>query len=371
MKKTTLSLLLVLCLCFTAIAQTVHRDTVFTKALIPGTLDTLRSRTITTTTTTVAAVTIPVDTIRYVNTGGGMVTIGGTTSNPINCSSNTTYQYLTINMSGKTGTAVTISGKTNVHIHRLKILNAPSYAIFILNSTNITIDSCFMNGVAAGVVASGGSNIKVNNNQVKNCNGNGTLWTFGHPFQFIGVGGTGNTINYNRIENIAGVAVNPHDGISTYKCFPTDTLFIIGNMMRGGQRALQPDGKSGGACFITIADVTGSNQVARGNIGVNVGYAGIQCIGSGTNVKIDHNSLYSAVTPISLVGYSIQDKNQIYCGYNRTKWTNSAGRTSPDGSGVPQYWLSSSPKPVGWSTNTWNDSGINSTILPTTLITFQ
>jgi len=40
---------------------------------------------------------------------------------------------------------------------------------------------------------------------------------YGHAIQLNGVIGGGNQINNNRIENIAGVALNPHDILNLYK----------------------------------------------------------------------------------------------------------------------------------------------------------
>jgi hypothetical protein len=289
---------------------------------------------------------------------------GGIISGPVICQSNTTYKYLTIDLTNTPySKGFNVSGKTNVHITHCKIINGKSWAVWIgSGSSNIVCDSNLVSNIGAAFYAENSSSIKFNANQVLNVNGNGTLWTFGHDFQFVNISGSGNQINYNKGEDIAGVAINPHDRISVYKCFPSDTIFICYNQFRGGQRALNSTG-NGGACGITVTDVSGNLQVVRGNILVNTGYAGIQCIGSGTRVKIDHNKVFSAVTPISLLGISIQDANQIYFGYNQVKWYRSNGT-------IFNYWTSSSPIPIGWNTNTWS-ANIDGSILPLKLITWQ
>lgn len=327
-------------------------------------LDTLVTATTTTTAVTTA---IKKDTLKY-KPPVPVYTVSG----PITCQSNTTYKYLTIDLSKSPySKGFNVSGKTNVHITHCRIINSKSFAVWVGNgSSNIIADSNFVSNIGAGFYAENSSAIKFNANQVLNVNGNGTLWTFGHDFQFVNISGYGNQVNYNRGEDIAGVAVNPHDRISIYNCFPKDTIQVIGNWFRGGQLKLDATG-NGGACGITIADVSGNLQVVRNNILVNTGYAGIQCIGSGTGVKIDHNLVYSANTPISLLGFSIQDKNLIYCGYNRCNWMNSKGVTALNSSGVPQYWLSTSPKPLDWATNKWADPTIAANILPAVIITMK
>lgn len=362
MKKLFIALIL-----FSASFVALGQTTIVVTKIVQPNLDTL----ITTTTTTVSVSSVthiykpPVNPPPPTNPGG-------TISGPVTCQSNTTYKYLTIDLTNSPySKGFNVSGKTNVHITHCKIINGKSFGVWVGgNSSNVLADSNLVSNIGAAFYAENSSSVKFNGNQVLNVNGNGTLWTFGHDFQFVNISGKGNEIKYNKGEDIAGVAINPHDRISVYKCFPSDTIFVCYNSFRGGQRALQSGG-GGGACGITIADVSGGLQVVRGNKLVNTGYAGIQCIGSGTGVKIDHNLTYSSVTPISLLGFSIQDKNLIYCGYNKTNWTNSKGVSKPDGSGVPQYWLSSSPKPVDWATNTWQDASITAKILPDVLIDWK
>lgn len=284
--------------------------------------------------------------------------------------SNFNISGLLIDASNAKTTLITLTNCSNVHITKCKLVNTTNFAINLTNCTNVVVDSCFITNVGFGVIVNSGTGIKINSNQMLNINGIDSAY-FGHAVQFIGVSGGGNQINYNRVENIAGVAKHPHDVVSVYKSngIRGDSIQVIGNWFRGGQTSLWPTAYSG-ACGITIADVSGSYQVVRGNILVNTGYAGIQCIGTGGVIKIDHNTVFSTNTPVSLLGFSIQDKNQIECSYNVCNWMNSKGVTKPDGSGVPQYWLSSSPTPIGWSTNKWQ-APITANILPATIITMK
>src|ERR1700760_4985754 len=134
----------------------------------------------------------------------------------VTAKSNTTYSGLVIDLGKGSGTGFTLNGVSNVHITNCKIINTTSYAIFVNNCSNITIDNCFISNVAFGVNVLSSKGVKVNSNQFLNINGNNAKGMFGHAVQFNGVSGGGNQINSNRIENIVGVAQNPHDMLSLY-----------------------------------------------------------------------------------------------------------------------------------------------------------
>jgi len=296
-----------------------------------------------------------------------------TSSGPITAKSYTTYSGLVINLNGSGTTGITLQNLTNVHITNCKIINTTGFAINIYNCSNVTIDNCLISNVGFGVYAQGNSkNIKVNNNQFLNINGINTS-SLGHAVQYNGVNGGGNQVNYNHIENIAGVAVHPHDMINLYQCngLQGDSIQVIGNWIRGGQLTLWPNSYSGAAGII-MADVAGSYQVCRNNILVNPGYAGIQCIGTGYGIKIDHNQVFSTRTAINSNAINILDKTQIEVSYNKTNWTNHNGINALLSDGETQYYLGSpaSPWPKNFGTNNWR-SGITATILPTTIITLN
>jgi len=293
-----------------------------------------------------------------------------TTSGPITLASNTTISGKLIDLAGANTVGITGNGVTNVHITKCKIINNTNFGILLNGCTNITIDSCYISNVGFGVYAqSGSSQIKVNGNYFLNINGISTAF-LGHAVQFNGVNGGGSQINNNRVENIAGVAIHPHDMLNVYQSngLPGDSIQVIGNWIRGGQYYFWPDANSGAAGII-MGDVGGSYQVCRNNILVNTGYSGIQCNGTGTHIKIDHNQMFSTYAPVSHQAITILDANQIECSYNQTNWTNYNKLNVLYSDGETQYYLGStpSPTPVGFSTNTWK-ANITANILPSSLI---
>jgi hypothetical protein len=243
-------------------------------------------------------------------------------------------------------------------------MNSTNDGIQLNNCTNVTIDSCFVTNVRAGVNAMQCQSIKVNHNQFLNMNG---PFPSGNFVQLNNVSGSGIQVNYNRCEDIAGVAQHPQDGISIYQCdgLPGDSVQVIGNWIRGGQ--VQND--SGGGAGIVLGDVGGSYQVARNNIVVNGGFVGMQVQG-GSHIKMDHNTIYSISTPYSNCGlcygnYSGASSSNIYMGYNKVKFFQKSGAE------MDAWWDPSSAfQPDGWSTNILKAS-IDASILPATLITMN
>jgi len=318
-------------------------------------------------------------------TGGtttGGTTTGGTTTGGTNTGTTTKFVYKAsapISLSGQNN--ITISGDAidvnngstvgirlnncnNVHITKCKIMNSTSDGIQLSNCTNVTIDSCFITNVRAGVNAMQCTTVKVNNNQFLNMNG---PFPSGNFVQLNNVNGGGIQVNYNRCEDIAGVAKHPQDGISIYQCdgLPGDSVQVIGNWIRGGQ--VQND--SGGGAGIVIGDVGGSYQVARNNIVVNGGFVGMQVQG-GSHIKMDHNTIYSISTPYSNCGlcygnYSGQVSSDVYMGYNKVKFFQKSGAE------MDAWWDPSTAfQPNGWSTNILKAS-IDESILPADIITMN
>lgn len=262
-------------------------------------------------------------------------TVGGKVSSPITCKSNTTYSGLTIDMNGLNNqAAINISGCTNVHITNCKVINAKNFAVLIQNSQNITIDYNFFNNVGFGVWAVNGTlnTIKINYNQFLNINGIDTK-SLGHAIQFSSVQGGGSSISYNRIENIQGKALHPHDQISLYTSNGKigDSIMVVGNWIRGGQVFFWPGttGGASGACGIGFGDNGGTYQVVRGNILVNPGYIGIQAAG-GSHLRADHNKIYSASWGVSGAGMVWQNltgkpSTDVIYSYNQIKFLNAQG----------------------------------------------
>jgi hypothetical protein len=309
-------------------------------------------------------------------TGTPTGTTGGTTgtnstnpnyvsSGPITAKSNTTYSGLLIDLGNSSTTGINLNGVSNVHITNCKIINGAGFGINLNNCSNVTIDNTFISNIGFGIYAQNSVTVKVNGNQMLNINGINTS-SLGHAVQFNNVTGSGNQINNNRIENIAGVAVHPHDLINLYKSYglPGDSIQVIGNWIRGGQMSLWPNSGSG-AAGIVIGDLGGDYQVCRNNILVTPGYVGIQAQG-GNHIMVDHNIVYSDPTPASLVGmswgnYSGLSSSDVTYAYNQVKWYNYKGLEDN--------------KPANTSgltsvNNTWG-ANISASILPLTIITMK
>ena len=281
---------------------------------------------------------------------------------------NVTIKNLSIDVAGESEICINLINCQNVHITRCRLINTASYAINLYNCRSITIDSCYISNVGFGVYAVNGcAKIKVNANQILNVNGiNSSL--LGHAIQFNGVSGGGNQINNNRIENIAGQALHPHDQINVYKSngLPGDSIQVMGNWIRGGQQNLWPD-KNSGAAGIVVGDVGGSYQVCRNNIVVNGGRIGIQAQG-GRHIKVDHNKIYGAKLPITQVGlawgnWSGLPTSDVVYACNKVKWYNFEG--SP-----VHHFESNEHGAVKLIGNIWG-AAIDENILPPRIITMK
>ena len=287
-------------------------------------------------------------------------------SAPINLSgqSNITISGDSINVNNGGTIGIHLSNCNNVHITRCKIMNSNTDGIQLSNCTNVTIDSCFITNVRAGVNAMFSVTVKVNNNQFLNMNG---PFPSGNFVQFNNVSGGGCQINYNKCEDIVGVAQHPQDGLSVYQSngLPGDSIMVIGNYIRGGQVLHD----SGGAAGIVLGDVGGTYQVARYNVLVNPGSVGAQVQG-GSHIKMDHNTIYSTATSYSVGGiaygnYSGAASTDITMSYNKIKYYQTSGAE------LDAWWDPSTvSQPQGWSTNILN-ANISSSILPSVIITLN
>src|SRR5258708_33188113 len=212
-----------------------------------------------------------------------------------------------------------------------------------------------------GVYAQASTTIKVNKNHILNVNGVSTSY-FGHAIQFDHVSGAGNRINYNKIENIAGVAIHPHDQISVYQSngLLGDSIQVIGNWIRGGQLYHWPTSSSG-AAGIVLGDVGGSYQVARGNLLVNALAIAADCTAS--NLKVDHNRIYAEQQSNNSVGLLFWGSGGTnnYDGYNQINFR------SANGNIANWYIFPTTPIPVGWLTNSSQytaDPAANASMIP-------
>jgi len=271
-------------------------------------------------------------------------------------------------ISGKSITGGTyclyLNNCSNVTITDCRFANATKYEVYMTgNCKNIKMTYCYVTGGVSGVHVENSSTIKINANQFKNING---PFPGGNFVQFVNVSGGGNQINNNKCEDIAGVG-KPEDGLSVYQSngLQGDSIQVNGNWIRGGQY----NNTSGGGAAIVLGDVGGSYQVARNNVIVNGGFVGMQVQG-GTHIKMDHNTIYGAVTPYSNCGlcygnYSGKSSSDVNISYNKVKYYKTNGQE------MDAWWdPSTASQPIGWSTNTLKAS-ISAAILPTTIITLN
>ena len=280
----------------------------------------------------------------------------------------------------KPGSAIVISGRSNLTISGYQITGGPSNCIYLRdcsnvriskcrlkdskkvgilleNCQNVLIDSCYISNVQTGVNVKNSVTVKVNHNYFRNMNG---PFPAGCAVQFNNVSAPASQINYNRVENIAGEAEHPQDLLSVYKSngLPGDSIQVIGNWIRGGQVTKD----SGGAAGIVLGDVGGSYQVARYNVVINGGFVGMQVQG-GSHIKMDHNTIYSSPTEYSNDGlsygnYSGQPSTDVEISYNKIKFFNKNGKE------VDSWWDPKTvSRPKGWETNI-EGADIDEKILP-------
>ncbi|HTD40020.1 MAG TPA: right-handed parallel beta-helix repeat-containing protein [Mucilaginibacter sp.] len=291
-------------------------------------------------------------------------TTGYTTASAVSYSGKSNFTISGLSITGGTY-CIYLNNCSNVTITGCRLVNAAKYEVYMTgNCKNVTMTNCFVTGGVSGVHVENSSTIKINSNQFKNING---PFPGGNFVQFVNVSGGGCQINNNRCEDIAGIAKHPQDGLSVYQSngLLGDSIQVIGNWIRGGQA--QND--SGGGAAIVLGDVGGSYQVARNNIIVNGGFVGAQVQG-GTHIKMDHNTIYGAVTPYSNCGlcygnYSGKASSNVTISYNKVKYYKTNGQEQD------AWWdPSTASQPTGWSTNILK-ANISAAILPTTIITMQ
>lgn len=342
------------------------------KKLAANGLDTLW---ITTKTVVTTKITFDTTIHKYVPVNGG----GGVYKRPkykavaaftVNNQTNTTISLDSINSGLKNVTQLVLNNCNGVHITKMYFTNTTGKAVILNNCTNTIIDSCFFGTIAFGVDAKNCTNTVIINNQFLNLYDVGNMGNqFAHFVQFESC--TRGKVNNNKMENVLGQCLAPHDIINLYasKGLPGDSIQVWNNWIRGGQTAVNgvPDaGATNGAAGIVAGEYTSSFISVRGNILVNPGYVGIQPQ-TASNLTIDHNKIYSIKTPASLVAlsmfsYSATVAKTIYFGNNQLKWLKYSGSEF-------DIWCPGS-QPVGLSTNT-QGAKIDATILPTTIITWK
>lgn len=334
--------------------QTTQKDSTVQTATT-NTVATTKTAT-TTQTTTKSTSPATVTTTSNTNTTTTYVASGVISLNNV---SNVTISGKSI--AGGNVAAITLNNCHDVHIINCKLYNSTDVGIYLLNCYNITITNNYFTNISTGVYAdhSAKGGIMVTDNQFLNMMG---PFPRGQFVQFNNVKGPNNQINSNKCENILGQS-NPEDAISLYQCTGTSTnpITVNGNMIRGGG----PSTSGGG---IMLGDSGGGYLTADGNTLVNPGQYGL-AISGGNNNTLTNNLVYGVSQSFTNIGLYIMTigssavSNSTVSG-NRIKFYNSSGN-------INGAWLAGGiSTPSGWDNNNW-DANIDSSILPTTLITMK
>ena len=372
MKKIVFLIMMTLVASVTLAQTTTTSNTVQTFA---ANGDTILTTTITTTTISTA---VSVVTHKYVPPVVTPPATGTyTPSNPISYNGVNNKTISGLSFDGKLASVdlLTLTNCSNDTIKLCRFANTNGYAIRLENCHNVVIINNYATMVTFFLHAEASVSTKTNYNQGLNLyekvlyNNNVAHWV-----QYHNCTGGGQQVNYNRFESIAGVAVNPHDAISIDACSGLlgDSIQCNYNWIRGGQLTVGLAGTGGG---IMIGDESGNYQVARGNILVNCGCAGIQSNGTSTNICIDGNLIYSNVkSSVAANGIIVLGTHSgITIKNNRVWWLNYHGNAVAVSDGETSYYFGGSATLPGvtMSNNKWLDATLNSSILPTTIITYK
>lgn len=248
----------------------------------------------------------------------------------------------------------------NIHITLNKLWHSKKVGLLLYNCRNIRVDHNFLYDVSTGVYAekSKKGGIKVEYNQFLNMQG---PFPRGQFVQFNAINGTGNSISYNKGENIFGKSY-PEDAISLFKSngTPNSPILIKGNWIRGGGPS-----KTGGG--IMLGDNGGSYLIAIENILVDPGQYGI-AISGGDHNSIIGNSIYARsqfFTNVGLyvAGFGVNCTNSTVA-FNKVHYLNSKQFEN-------NFWLGpNADKPRQWETNHWQ-APINDAILPSKIISLK
>jgi hypothetical protein len=223
-----------------------------------------------------------------------------------------------------------------------------------------------------GVMATNCTGTKVNFNQGLN------LWApvkynnnFAHWVQFINCSGSGQQINDNAFQSIDGVAIHCHDAITIYQSSGVSgsPIQIKRNKIKGGQWAGGFPNSGDTGVGITAPDVSGNYYEITDNIVVNSGVNGIICVGTGSNILVDKNIIVNdnKNAKVSYDGFTCTGtKTNITVSNNRVHWLDSKGNSVG-------YWFggASTIKGGTLTNNNWNDTTLNSSILPDNIISYK
>jgi parallel beta-helix repeat protein len=177
--------------------------------------------------------------------------------------------------------------------------------ILLENCTNITITDCSFAGNYIGVSVSGGSNIKINNNQFTNVIGG---FPRGQYVQLRSVTGAGNEIRDNVGDHVFG-ARDPQDLINVYMSSGTSSspILISGNKFRNGSY----NDQSGG---VLVGDYGGNYITVQNNTLVNTGHFGVGVAG-GNHVNVLNNNIYIRKPGTDPSGIYVWGQQGASCSY--------------------------------------------------------
>jgi hypothetical protein len=299
---------------------------------------------------------------------------GGAKSNPVTYSNlnGTVITSLSFDGGWKSVDLLTLNNCQNVHITMCRFSNTNGISVRLNNCTNVTVDYNFFTMVNFGVCATNCVGTKVNFNQGLNLwapvkyNGN-----FAHFVQFINCSGAGQQINDNKFHNIDGVAIHAHDIVSIYQTSGTSAsrVQIKRNQIKGGQWAGGFPNSGDTGTGITAPDVSGAWYEITDNVVVNSGVNGIICVGTGSNILVDKNIIVNdnKNAKVSYDGFTCTGaKTNIVVSNNRVHWLDSKGNSVG-------YWFGggSTIKGGTLTNNNWNDTSLNSSIIPDSFITYK
>ncbi|MCU0430322.1 MAG: right-handed parallel beta-helix repeat-containing protein [Cytophagaceae bacterium] len=229
--------------------------------------------------------------------------------------------------SASSAASIFLSNCTNVRIENCVFQNIPSMiGIQLSNCSNVEIVNCQFYSFRGGVYAQNSSGVNVHCNYFETIVGPKPR---GQIVQFNSVSGSGNRINYNRLEHTLGDG-DPEDLINCYASSGTssDPLQIIGNRLRGGG----PSTSGGG---IMVGDNGGHDFLISENILVDPGQYGIAAP-SGFNITIQNNKVFAKQQAFTNVGIYVGLQSEITAGFacvastikvlnNQVNWTNKNG----------------------------------------------
>lgn len=259
---------------------------------------------------------------------------------------------------GLTTSSISLFACDNITVKNCRIVpdQNGTGGINVQTCTNITIDSCYISNVPTGIRASQSQGIVVMHCQIKNMTG---PFPGGQSIQYIWVGGGGNRIAYNKLENILGQSY-PEDAINIYDSngIASNPIVVENNWLRGGG----PSSSGGG---IMLGDGGGSYQVAKNNFLVDPGQYGM-AVSGGSYMAIVNNTIYAKSQSFTTEGiyyrnYTKQLSSNITIEKNAVNFTNSKGQV------VNLYLGPNDQAPFGWSKNVY-DATLSETLLPQNIL---